>query len=729
MKELETSAASPASEAAYTGDAEAAAPVPATPIVPLARPSSGLYEATSLVPQPLTPTPLPIPTPIPQPPGAATTEYEEADDFGAAVSPLFLGLRREQLRLDVDGLFPQRTASGTLYGPLAPVLHWIASLSLTASNTWSGPIWYKDGNTAAFPYTRVKIKVSRTALAPTQATITYSGGGGSTLVRTLPYKAPTFRPINLEFDRVSGVASVLDVQTHAHPNRPPNLPNETLSIATVFRRAGFDVTSNPTTVIPSSAPGANARWSDQEMHDAMQTYWSRFANAPQWAFWTLFASLHDQGTSLGGIMFDDIGPNHRQGTAIFVDAFISRAPTGDPAPAAWVRRMRFWTAVHEMGHTFNLAHSWQKSLGTPWIPLSNEAEARSFMNYPYNVSGGQSAFFANFAFRFSDQELLFMRHAPEHFVQQGNADWFDHHGFQRDKVSNEPAFTLELQTPRPTATFEFLEPIVLDLKLTNISDEPKLVDEKVLADAEGMTVIIKKKGKPARQYTPFTRRCYEPKVTALMPGQSLSDSLFVSAGINGWDIAEPGQYMIQIALHLEDDEDILSAPLMLRIERPRSYEEENLATDFFSDDVGRVLAFDGSRTLDAACDTLRETAAKLKERRVSVHAHIALGAVKARRTKVLDLKGVMSRGVQAPSTADAKIEERPADEKEAHEHLDVLTTKAKLAEQTLGKVDYAYYVEKFADILGIRSAQQKMAEIAARATSEIATPAPSHPKK
>ena len=127
------------------------------------------------------------------------------------------------------------------------------------------------------------------------------------------------------------------------------------------------------------------------MHDAMQIYWSHFANVPQWRLWVLFASLHDRGASLGGIMFDDIGPNHRQGTSLFNDSFIKNAPNGDPNPAAWVQRMKFWTACHEMGHAFNLAHSWQKALGTPWIPLANENEARSFMNYPYNVAGGQAA--------------------------------------------------------------------------------------------------------------------------------------------------------------------------------------------------------------------------------------------------------------------------------------------------------------------------------------------------
>jgi hypothetical protein len=110
--------------------------------------------------------------------------------------------------------------------------------------------------------------------------------------------------------------------------------------------------------------------------------------------------------------------------------------------------MRFWTAVHELGHAFNLAHSWQKSLGTGWVPLADQPEARSFMNYPYAVRGGQEAFFASFAYRFSDQELLFLRHAPEKFVQMGNAAWFDHHGFEEAAVPETPTLALELRVNR-----------------------------------------------------------------------------------------------------------------------------------------------------------------------------------------------------------------------------------------------------------------------------------------
>jgi hypothetical protein len=45
---------------------------------------------------------------------------------------------------------------------------------------------------------------------------------------------------------------------------------------------------------------------------------------------------------------------------------------------------------------------------------------------------------------------------------------------------------------------------------------------------------------------------------------AIYDSLFISAGRKGWDLAEPGKYTLQLALHLEG-EDIVSNPLPLRV--------------------------------------------------------------------------------------------------------------------------------------------------------------------
>lgn len=622
----------------------------------------------------------------------------------AELSPFGWWFQSEKLRLDVDGRYPQMVASGTLYSGLAVRVHWIANLTASGTNTWTGFIWYKDGNTTALPYTNVTITVIRSWFTnQRRATVTFSGGGAPNRVRTYRWSSAYFHPVELEFDTVTNTTAVTSINTCDHPNRPAGLPCENLSIETVFRRAGFQVTkSGGDGSVPLGGAGANARWSDMEMHDAMQTFWSRFANKAQWSMWVLFAALHEQGTSLGGIMFDDIGPNHRQGTAIFNNSFIKNAPSGDPDSTAWIRRMKFWTACHEMGHAFNLAHSWQKSLvfqgKGPWIPLPNEPEARSFMNYPFNVAGGQSAFFSDFEFRFSDGELLFMRHAPERFVQMGNADWFDDHGFEQAAVSPGSGYALELRVHRNLNYFEFLEPAKLELKLKNVSSEAKLVEGSILSASDHMTVILKKDGKPARQWAPYAQRCYDSSHTALAPGQSLYGSLYVAAGLNGWDLAEPGVYHIQVALHL-GDEDVISNVLKVRVAPPQGYDEEFVAQDFFSEDVGRTLAFNGSLFLKNANDTLHEVADRLGQRRVAYHARMALGNPYTRDYKTLALPdGIRDlTSAQQDQGAFKVTQAKPTAARK--ELMAALIDKSTEAVDTIGHIDYNQQVAQFSDFL------------------------------
>lgn len=625
-------------------------------------PASGLYRSSAAAPVPL----------APAPPG---------------IRPI----RKEEIRLDVDGRYPQMAVSGTISGVRIQRIHWVARLRKIGPSRWTGAIWYKNGATASFPYTAVDVTATRSEF-PGGRSVKITFSGGALPKRTVVYKfvSQYFRTVNFEFDFQAGEVADTAIESCAHPVRPASLPCETLTIPMVYERVGCQVTTNAGSAVPAP-PGTT--WSDMEMHDAMQIHWSRFANKAQWALWIFYASLHESGTNLGGIMFDDIGPNQRQGTALFVDSFIAQPPANDANPAAWVDRMRFWTAVHEMGHAFNLAHSWQKAGGTPWVPLANEPEARSFMNYPYNVAGGQRAFFSDFEFRFTDQELLFIRHAPERFVEMGNADWFDHHAFEEAAAAEEPTLKLELRVNRERARYEFMEPVWLELKLTNASDRPQLVDANVL-DVNSLTMIVKKQGKAARQLVPFRQKCTQPATKALLPGESIYGAVLASAGLNGWDVAEPGTYMIRAAAHL-GEEDVVSPPLVLRIAPPLSREEEYAAGDLFTHDAARVLVFGGSRFLDGANDVLQEVVERFPERRIALHARVALG-----NPLTLDYKQLL------PSDAGLMLDIAPAKPDEAAKLIEpALVAQPHAAAESFGHVRYRGISERVARRLAAAGAE------------------------
>ncbi len=697
------------------------------PIIPrpLLAGASGTYEWTMQIPiLPIHPLPTPIPfpfpgptpTPFPLPPRpalgeqATTTEYgEEVERVNAAgavgASAASVIVLRETLRVDVDGRWPQMVVSGTIYQFLTERTHWIARVTRQPDGSFAGPIFYTSGVIASFPYQQVRVLVQRSIFpAQRNATVEFRSPTGVARTRTYRWSSTYVHPCELEYDTVAGATAVTEINTAAHPTHPASLPGEILSIETVYRRSGFNVTRAGDSPIPVTNAGPDGRWSVTEMHDAMQRYWSKFANRPQWAVWTLFASLSDQGTSLGGIMFDDIGPNHRQGTAILSNSFISQAPAGDAAPAAWVERMRFWTAVHELGHTFNLAHSWQKvhpaSWGNSWIPMANEPEARSFMNYPYNVSGGQSAFFASFEYRFSDQELLFMRHAPERFVQQGNANWFSNHGFEQLRVSEAPSLKFELRSNRMdagtshAATLSFLDQAVLEAKVTNVSSEPTLIDEHLLDSIDQLTLVVKREGGAAQVHTPFSQMCWHGARKVLMPGESLYASIYLSAGKGGFYVAEPGRYVVQAALHLSD-EDVVSNVFNLRVLPPRNFEEAAFGQELFVSDVGRALAFDGTRVLTSANDVLREAMVQFPKHAIATHAGIALALPQSKVYKELGDGNGSGEGAsrlafhgQAPALDEASAMLHQA-----------LTERPVESAKILGHIDFADYAAQYVAML------------------------------
>ena len=360
------------------------------------------------------------------PAGGAAHAAAAADGMAALVAPGASGLYRErppgrgELRLDVDGPTRLMVASGVVIGSLAARLNWIARVKPVTGtpNRWSGTVSYRDGAAALLPQTAVDVTVT-TAAGIRQATARFSGGGAP--VKTVVYGqgSASFHPVEFEFDVVEGTTAVTSIETAAHPNRPAGLPAETLTIEKVFQRAGFDVSVTATgPTVPLARAGADAVWTNVEMHDAMQVYWSRFATTPSGRSGCSSRRKHEQGTAWAASCSTASAQTSARARRSSTNSFIADAPAGDAAPDAWVRRMRFWTACHEMGHAFNLAHSWQKSLGTPWIPLADEPSAQ-LHELPVRVAGRQNGVLRRTSPTASAQdELMFMRHAPERFVQR-----------------------------------------------------------------------------------------------------------------------------------------------------------------------------------------------------------------------------------------------------------------------------------------------------------------------
>src|ERR671915_67738 len=604
----------------------------------------------------------------------------------------------EELRIDVDGRYPQMVASGTVYRPLQARMHWAAELEQIGPNRWRGPIFFEHSPSVRFRWEQVTVQLTRGATQDQhKAKLTMHRPGGDPRVRKFAFSQQSMRsrPVSLELDWEQGVTPVLEVETCGHPDRPSGLPCETVSIERIYERAGFDVELSPGGPVPIQASGSKPTWSDFELHDAMEVYWSRFAPKAQWAVWAFYAGLHD-----------DLPPEHPGGPPTpgeFLLGIMFDVGLGHAGPQERRKRETFFTAVHEIGHAFNLAHSFDKSIfNLGWIPLEDEFEARSFMNYPFLVRGGPRAFYKRFRYRFSSQELTFLRHAHPAFVKPGDRPFFFDHGLVDPEAAT--GLTLRLRANRERAVFEFMEPVALELKLTNPAPDPKLVDGQALAFGDSMAVYVQRDRGPVRQVRPYSRRCLRPQKTVIEPGASMYAPLRMFAGIDGWEVAEPGTYTVQAVVRV-DDEEVISNPMRLRVAPPRDHEEERLAGEFFTDDVGRILAFNGSGVLEGGNDTLREVAERLPERPAALHARLALGNVAARDTKRLE-----------PDDRSGEARMRVAIDKAKPEEGHALLEEALIAEpaqavESLGHIRWKRQVDGLSDLLAERGETEEAARV------------------
>lgn len=429
------------------------------------------------------------------------------------------------------------------------------------------------------------------------------------------------------------------LHTKDHDGNLSSLAAETLTLPKIFGRAGLKTKVTLQTKAQSTdLAGDDKLWSDSELHNAMQNYWQKNSQLPQWAAWAGFVDTHETGRDLLGVMFDHVDDAQRQGCAVFLDSYIANLPLDDfiakidPLPTA--KRRVFFTLIHELGHVLNLGHSFEKSDAKPWLALTNDKNALSFMNYPENTAEGVKGFFAKFAFRFDDDELKFIRHAPRDFIMPGNASWNQDHGALQPPQNTSDGFMLNIGCDHGQRTLEFMEPLWLHVSLANMNMQVAHVDQRCLNISDGLAIMVQRSGSTPRTLRPYMRNCRTAETIALEKGQSISSRQFISADVNGWLIDAPGLYEIQASLTF-DGVSVRSNILRLYVAAPSAPAQEQLAADYFSSDVGRLFAFDGVPAFDRANATLDRLIEQLPDSAAGQSAIIARHAPELTRYKIV----------------------------------------------------------------------------------------------
>jgi hypothetical protein len=560
-----------------------------------------------------------VPAPVPSVPLPVLRRAVRGRYAGTA------GVWRLELRIDVDGVRPMRRVSGDYFRTQGATTTYFGSWVVNLIAVTVTPTLVTVTGTATTTWTttfnRVRVTIPRVSVfsPPTAATVRWfnaAGQAGATYV--CPFVSPFFRSVDLEQDCETGINPFASYNTGALPSGGPG---RTLSVLAAYQEAGIDMrTAGMPDVVPVPPGGS---WSNAELHNAMLNHFSLWRDLPQWKVWLLHARLHEMGPGLLGIMFDQEG-RQRQGCAVFYEGL------GGVTQEAL--RNQLFTCVHELGHCFNLFHSFHKQYMTP--PMPNRLLSFSWMNYPWRYPTGEAAFWTGFPFQFDDLETIHLRHGFLDNVIIGGNPFGTGAALDRDDfappVEDNTGLRLELRA-RPS--YRLGEPVVVELKLGLDGAKYRSVQRHLHPDAGGVRLAIRKPGGLVVVYEPVIELCLQPETTRLDASKpAIYDSAYIGYGKQGLTFDAPGIYQLRAAYVAEDGSVLVSETLDIRIRPPRSEADEDVAELLMGAEQGTLFTLLGSDSVHLASGKaqLEEAVAKYPTHPLSMYARLVLGYNAAR---------------------------------------------------------------------------------------------------
>jgi hypothetical protein len=544
-----------------------------------------------------------------------------------------------ELRVDVDGHRPMKRVSADYYSVSGGTTTYFGSMRVDVATVTVTSTLVTIAGTGKYTFAagapKVRVTIPRVPLTtrPAAATLRhFTAAGAPGAVYVCGFRAVGLRSVLLEEDVQQGVTPFPFYDTGSLPSGGPA---RTLTTVKAYAEAGVQMLSTGlSNTVPTSDAGANASWSDAELHAAMQKHFSKWKDIPQWAVWLLHAYLHDIGPNLYGIMFDQKG-RQRQGCAVF---YKSLAGT-----SADKLRLQLYTCVHELGHCFNLLHSWQKSFADP--PVPNRPGSPSWMNYPWNFPGGPAAFWAAFPFEFDDPEVIHIRHAFRDNVIMGGNPFTVGSGLENDPAWRDPevddsGLRLELSAPR---AFPYGVPVAVDLELRGTSERGRQVPP-TLGPRPGLVdIAIRTPGGRSIAFEPLLQHCRggEEPVTLRAGDDPVRDSAFIHYGKDGFTFDQPGMYRLRARYAAPDGSAVLSNVLELLVLGPVSQADNEVAELIFGDEQGTLLSLVGSDApeLQRGNDALQEIIDRHAKHPTAAVARLVIGTNAAREFKHVDIDG------------------------------------------------------------------------------------------
>lgn len=544
------------------------------------------------------------------------------------------------LRVDVEGERALHTISGDIFTTTGRTTTYGNSFRAVAPD-----VWFHDDRfvishrNLAYAYssdrTHLELTIPRTPLGEPggEATLLLrSPDATSGQVWTGTRQSAMFRTVDMETDTMEGTAAFTEYDTSAGPT-PPGYRNRVLTLASAYAEAGIELRNAGTTNVAADTSG-DLLWSESELHTAMVANFSLHRDVPQWRLWT-FVATYFTIEGVIGVMFDTEG-SQRQGMAVFHKRLHDLGLGGG--------NVEFHTYVHEVGHAFNLLHSWQKHFAQPPAPLGprDGFGDLSWMNYPQKYRGsarsGSNAFWRAFPFQFSTDELRHLRHGFYRHIIPGGDDFISHSAMEAGHLEAfAPPFTdetgLRLELGGKTA-FEYGEPVMAEVKLSRTGTQGDVVVSAELSPkGEHLAFLITDPQGRSRVFRPIARLCSghgpdERTVTLTEAEPAAYATAYLGFGADGLYFADPGRYRVSAVYHAPDGSRVVSAGRTVMVRHPLARADQEIGELMLGDQQCTLLALLGSDApqLARGNEALQEVIERYGDHPLAAYARLARGA-------------------------------------------------------------------------------------------------------
>ncbi|GGZ36371.1 hypothetical protein GCM10010387_33040 [Streptomyces inusitatus] len=576
--------------------------------------------------------------------------------------------QRAELRVDLEGSRALCMVSGDLFNPdgsLAGSFRSTDALTIEQHSdrytlTQTGLAW--AGSVAQTTLTLTVPRVPATATPAAAALSLTKPDGTGPLQFACAQTGTALRMVELETDVIEGVEVFQSYDTTLAPV-PPGYRNRVLSVASAYAEAGIEIRAAGTANTIADSSGTDLRWSPSELYAAMRANYSLRGTSPQWKLWAFIASY--SSTEAFGLMFDTQFRG-RQGLVILYKSLRDHQALGTAD--------ELLTYVHEIGHAFNLSHSWRKDINDPPSPLGpNQGYGElSWMNYPWGYDDGagrQGAghFWQDFPFHFSTDELRHLRHGHYRHVVPGGSS------FQTGGALLPDEALATAQTPLRDdgsglaltlggkQVFGYGEPVTAELKLALTGTRDEVTAARHIGPGGERTLVLVTD--PRGRTTPFrpmVRACHghgaaEQTLTLTTAQPAVYETVYLGYGADGLTFADPGLYRVTAVHTALDGTRLVSPTRTLRVRLPLDRTDQEAGELLLGDEQGALLTLLGSDTptLTAGNDALQELIERHGDHPLAAHARLAHGANAGRHFQTIT-DGRLT--VRQPDTATATHE-------------------------------------------------------------------------